>query len=766
MEDFGIGVEGDFLNRAGAYADRNPFHRSATSGTLRSVLNTWCEAQGYAWYWSFNKNAVVGVDLASATAMANFNKITSIIGTVQSQDSDGKRNDALIEQANVSATLKGTKKQYYITKAVKQAKADRGTNIDYYKPVNFTPIDINHLFAPEFRGGITGFVDRYRTDTHFRMSNALAKFNESSWEIFNAAIGCYEALGIQCLAKIADPTTGPANPAVALLQNALVNADLWAIMGVWQEFAQIKFHVYLVKYSEPLRKKWLDWEKSLADFHSKYYMNFDQLQKYGRCGSHGYGGVFRRSDATIPESEKLTRWGVLSGRRDLPFSNILLDPYGFRLSPNLFLFYNTFNVLDRKNISWDVSQADVDKVLMIEGEDVLLPWTPQIIPASGPLGVMLAGWFPFLNGGANPGGIVNWPAGMNNILINAQAVAALIGGGGIKPGSGVGEDLDIKYGILIHPDYQHANFPFKIGFPSYTAYFNTKEQDIINYSQYSSSRSYTDRCPLICDINVEQKICQDLHHLFLNRPFPHGLIPHNYGTMVAPMWRLPAFGFQIEFNQPPDPLAMVGPTSVWQKHSAKIIFPTWANYRANHKAHIERRTISRKVVEIYNDLENSVPGNVSSIDLVDTGDSAQNIMWPPTGGTGELNILLPNINTPLGAGHLAQRAGSPYYPLVGMTLAKYHADHASRMQFLQPNALMGLPRKEISCTLAGMEFGSLLPYMTPSSGLEIVSIRMTKDGVSTEVKFANRPPQSPNQEVMMHRLRDHARFIGRTDPIY
>jgi hypothetical protein len=784
IKSFGIDVGGDFLRKDAngnplidnsgdpQYADRNPFHYKSFGGqTLRQVLNSWCKLQGYSWHYSWAKNEIIGIDEHDSQGWFRFEQLKLLVDNVQSQDGDGNRIDALIEQSTESASLAGTKRKYVTTKAIKNAKPDNSTNYDYFRPIKFGPLDTHHLFAPNQRGGITGLNNRFRDDTQLRISLGLAKFTESGREIYNVAIGCHEAVGIKILAELDFGVGVAGNQALQVMVPGLMQAMEPGVaigrVNAWIN-SGIPFKIYFVKYDEMLKVGWEVWEKNIADdFLGKYYLNFDRMQNFERCDTAGGRGVFRRRDETQPRSSIFTKESVTSSLTPFPFSKILTGPYGLSLgvNQNLFAFYDKFNVLTRGGVTWGTSEAEVKGLLNpadLDSSDVLTKWEP-IFKDLGAGGATTGGAFtalaPFFNGG---GGLVGGAPVIlgNNVQLGGQVnnavnvMNAIITAGGLRAGQ--------KIGMYIHPDYSHPDFPWKIKNASFTRYENRKDEDVNDPNFLNAP--FFDSCPMLCGgISPRQRLCEDLNRFFKPRPWPTGLERWNLGTFNNPHWGLPAFGFEMEYTTP----AIPGANRPSVTETLDIIYPTWTGYLANHKINIMRRLLDPKILTIINAMSEPgaiAPGNVSTMEMIENDVSAYTA---EDGASNELRITLPGLGVadPWSLGgnffQLGNSTGWDY-----MQLKAFHNNYVYENEMPNQNFMGSQPKKTLSCSVAGMDFGSLRPYLKPQFGLESMSIRMSDEGVVSELRFSNKPPTRADQKLLSRSIEADLIRAGGVYPMF
>jgi hypothetical protein len=820
IQRFGINVKGDFLqydangnvllDKWGGplYRDRNPFHYKSIGGvTLRDCLNQWCEIQGFSWFYDFQTNAIVGVDEYTQSSVTKYEEVRKIIGTLSengyvSEDADGNRIDLLVENSSETVTLAGTKKKFVNTKALRNAKPDNPTNYDYYRPIKFYPLDISHIIPANQRGSITGLANKFRSDTQFRISCGLAKYSESGGqsyarEIFNCAIGCHEANGIQIIGEL-DLLNHPGisgNPmaqlAIQAINMACVGAaggngagnQLLMTLNQWVQFQKIPFKVYFARYSSDLEAKFYNWERQIAEsFLGRFYLNFDFMHNFERCHTGGLG-VFRRTDVTSPHSEIFKRLDVASGKKAYPWATkqIVKDPYGLRVNSNLFgvnpltgvALHNQFNILTRNEAQFETSQQEYDDLIKPgnQAKSLLEQWQPIFIesPASGGGNTNLASacsWisqlFPHLNVFNGMTNVVNWPANMftGQTMMNAASImnSLWMQNNNALPNAP-------KMGIYIHPDYSHPNFPFKIKNVSYTKYINTKEKSI-EYNDHGMSQSWGDSCPLACGgISPRQVACDGLMNRYKSRPWPTGIERMNMGNLVQPMWAIPAFGFQMEMWIPP-----MAQNQNWDSKTTSIVYPSWSSYIVNQKTNIMRRVLQPKVNSIYNGIAESYSngihgiGNVSKVEVVDNDISP---LLNPVDGS---HIKVYGWNNQWAQWNLGGQFWRPppegQIDWTDVKVANMHQHYVINSEIPTVNAVYGVPRKRITATIGGMNFGSLAPYCHPSFGLESVSVRMTSEGIATEVSFSNKPPKELGFEMTHRNIKPDLIRHGGLYPMY
>lgn len=83
------------------------------------------------------------------------------------------------------------------------------------------------------------------------------------------------------------------------------------------------------------------------------------------------------------------------------------------------------------------------------------------------------------------------------------------------------------------------------------------------------------------------------------------------------------------------------------------------------------------------------------------------------------------------------------------TVEQYH-------KFIQQlnNYELTTPMKSVDLSLAGTpnDFGAFKAYLSPDNGLNKLSMRVTDNGIATDLSFADRPKQLPRQEAILNKI--------------
>jgi hypothetical protein len=102
----------------------------------------------------------------------------------------------------------------------------------------------------------------------------------------------------------------------------------------------------------------------------------------------------------------------------------------------------------------------------------------------------------------------------------------------------------------------------------------------------------------------------------------------------------------------------------------------------------------------------------------------------PLDGTGVINMYVPDN------GQFSQ-----------ITPAQYHKELSLKMI----NSINS-PRKNLSLSIIGLNFGALSPYLKPDQGLTSLSINLNENGATSQISFANRPKVLPKREAISQKI--------------
>jgi hypothetical protein len=361
MASAGITSIGDF----GAFKSSGYGLRREYSGTLRTVLSSWCAEYGLFYLWDETEGT------SKKGAVIRFYDMREGVGNISAIKN--KMLGLGVENLEFSQTKENTQFKSLVTRFIKPPSITEST-INFSTKVPSSPITLSQISARNQINGHEG--------VGFLTSCALAKANadvRTLWYISRGARGRtmgWEALGIYILRHPGDNTfygTG----GKGILKSVYI-----------EEYAQIardfnvdnesgiqagpnindNLELYLIYKSDDMESRFLEWEKSIAsDFVGKFWKTAwvsthpdtsTCASLYGRRGkiADSNPNFLDVSDQVIPE--------------------ISMDPYGGKIISNSPVpTYGINNVVKRDSAQWGTSlEIDVEK----EVKDI----TPRFVPVT------------------------------------------------------------------------------------------------------------------------------------------------------------------------------------------------------------------------------------------------------------------------------------------------------------------------------------------------------------------------------------------------
>jgi hypothetical protein len=176
-------------------ADKNPHLRKDWDGSVRDVLNNWCDLYQMSYTLSFDGQKLIGLDMSNRTSRRTIDTIADDIKNEPKwkKGYDGNPNGFLVESFKENETIEGTEKKDLITNYSKPPRADTFKRTLYFQE----RVDV---IKPEDVVGGSRYYGRNMSE--FYNSIALTKFSETLREVYLAREGCLEALGFRIAAQI------------------------------------------------------------------------------------------------------------------------------------------------------------------------------------------------------------------------------------------------------------------------------------------------------------------------------------------------------------------------------------------------------------------------------------------------------------------------------------------------------------------------------------------------------------------------------------
>ena len=261
-------------------------------GTLRQVLNQWCEEYGYSYCVDYSQTsdtsfAIKGVDKSSGLSKE---LILQTKLSMEDLESSSTNSDFVIKNEDFSYDISQQQLKLYSSYYFKDAKEkslDYRTNFGN-KPFYNIRLNNGNLFPSIFGNGSTtkDFAGTFRTYDQVLMSAILGRYSSRLREIYNYSIGAYQALGFIPFYENARATSTLGLGGSKM--SSLPSSDLSYTEGIsnvldYQNenfFASDGTPIYDLTfgfYNEDLAQSVIALESFIADFIGRYYWT-DELE--------------------------------------------------------------------------------------------------------------------------------------------------------------------------------------------------------------------------------------------------------------------------------------------------------------------------------------------------------------------------------------------------------------------------------------------------------------------------------------------------------
>ena len=723
--------------------DLNRYRKSYT-GTLRTVLQNWCNDFGVSFIYDCFSNTpkIKQIDLQSDK---NQNKIQTIKSTAKGIQSTSS-NEALVESISSSSSIEGTSKKFICSKFVNQEEFKDHQSTIYYQTLygNIRMSDI-------------GFASYGRTEEEFLRSCALAKYNRELRTLFNMSLamgtqsggipryGIFRALGF--LPQVEVPT---------LLKQQVLNSfgreDYMQVAKLLDPTGTNNYLMAVGLYSEELDNQEYEYEKKVAEtfLGRHFFTNLPEGEPQPpKCPSHDSPNKLVLNSKLEPQvqtilaaTENQNFQGPNGGsdqegtfqfpfadimRYAIPYDKLFTDPSGGNNFVNIFTrndanfhpsvdvfnsFFETFNpsaVAGGSN-SFGEPQGNTGKSLL----EFLLPRYIDLDNTAA--GFTLKSRFPY------------------NFI--GQTIT-----------TNLGQQLQPK--LFLAPNAAVLNQYVRFGNIDYA--FNPADEGYMKDVERGASKTETcssssficekqkslvasvcrERCtndisnalPTSIDLNDTDNTGKPYYQIFgaSKDRFPVGIfdLSQAQNDPEANLFEnRQSYGFQIFFAHPQ-----------FGVRNASIVFPLGvgpqnSSYAANYIETAERSIFLSKLQDIKNSFSDIKVGNVSklNIEVIDSSEQMNYLTFDPTLPEGQLNLWVP------GDGNF-----------------KTHDEYFNFLQWL--NGQEVLPQESLSVNLAGLELGSLKQFVKITEGLQQYNISISDQGYTTKLSFQSRPNELPPKDM-------------------
>lgn len=251
-------------------------------GTLRQVLNQWCDEYGYSYCVDYTKTSETSFVLKGIDKTSGLSKelILQTKLTMEDLESSSSNSNFVIKNEDFSYDLSQQQLKLFSSYYAKEAK---DKTLNYRTELGNKPfynIRLNELYPNIFgnRDNAKDFSGSYRTYDDVVISAILGKYSPRLREIYNYSIGAYGALGFI-------PFNGNGISKVPLMADDKTFSFMETISSVldYQSenfFASDGAPLYdltLGFYNEELAANVLAMESFIADFLGRYYWT-DELE--------------------------------------------------------------------------------------------------------------------------------------------------------------------------------------------------------------------------------------------------------------------------------------------------------------------------------------------------------------------------------------------------------------------------------------------------------------------------------------------------------
>lgn len=285
---------------------RSPQIRRNFTGSLRTVLESWCNLLGYSFVWDFATNQIIAIDLTIPVIDTSLGLLKVKIESLK------EGSDVVIEDINEAYSIENTVAKDYTSYYLRDART-LDLSRSKKERLTFRNLKISEVVPCEFFGP--------RNEEELIISSVLGKFSKSARTIYNWKIlsecSDFSPLGVSLKYRLSEAE-----------KEKFINYNFQVtdISHIEERYGK-RCRVYIGTYSEELENKWIDWESKVADFIGRYYVNDTLVDDFVDCNKDRQYYLSLTS-TTQPNSEKFDQ----KNKHDLPFSELLKHPGGTNIN--------------------------------------------------------------------------------------------------------------------------------------------------------------------------------------------------------------------------------------------------------------------------------------------------------------------------------------------------------------------------------------------------------------------------------------------------
>lgn len=298
------GVDYDSLQDKSKGRIKKKYH-----GTLRDVLNQWCDDYSFAYTVDFtvgDRILIKGIDLSGPASKEGVLKAKLSFEDLEAKD----QKDFVIKSQNFDFDLSEKILKVYSSYYFKDAKSHDFNFEQSLGDKDFYAIDLGKIF-PQFFANLNSrgldFCGTKRTYNQVVTSAVLGKYSPRLRQIYNYSIGAYQALGFVPLRsdnpanpysklQIADDTSLVFQEAVSKVLE--IQSDL-----LYDNLGQPVYDFYLGFFNAELSSQVERIEGFIADFIGKHYWTDEFEFQEGSIANENYYAKYEIS--TVPAVQKV-----------------------------------------------------------------------------------------------------------------------------------------------------------------------------------------------------------------------------------------------------------------------------------------------------------------------------------------------------------------------------------------------------------------------------------------------------------------------------
>ncbi len=290
-----LGIELKSVEGADGFKDKsNGKLRKNYHGTLKQVLNQWCQDFAYSYCVDFktsNKNKLVlhSVDLASSYTKE---ALLSSKLNLENAEANQSATKFVIKSEDLSYDLSAQQSKIYSSFYFKDA---RERQVDFEKDLGFENlynINLQRIFPQLFGNRTTkrDFSGSFRTYRDVLTSAILGKYSPSLRAIYNYSIGAYEALGFLPIdfGSLRGSEVAMPNDKDLIFSEGLAQVLNYSSENLFTGNGDPCYNMHLGFYNQELAESVLEMENFIADFVGRYFWTDEADLLEGELGNEEY----------------------------------------------------------------------------------------------------------------------------------------------------------------------------------------------------------------------------------------------------------------------------------------------------------------------------------------------------------------------------------------------------------------------------------------------------------------------------------------------